>query len=367
MKLHELLTTLNQEVPFDTAESWDNVGLLIGDKQSVVNGILTALDCTLDVVEEAIDQNINTIIAHHPLIFKGVKHITEDGGYGSILYRLIQNNINLIALHTNLDVHPKGVNAMLAKKLGLKNNELLDRQTTMYYKVQVFIPKENAQAFKDTLADHGMATEGNYEYCFFNSEGEGQFKPVGEANPHIGQIGDIETVNELKIEFMIPGSQMTCVQKIIEANHPYETPVYDFIPMKKMSQYGLGMIGDLPEPQSVESFVQSVKKVLKMPSVRYIGNRDMTIQRVAIVGGAGIGFENHAHQRGADLFITGDIKHHEALDAKMAGINLLDINHYSEYVMKEGLVSLLQDWLADVSTQIPVIASSVHTDPYDYM
>ncbi|PWZ99668.1 Nif3-like dinuclear metal center hexameric protein, partial [Staphylococcus pseudintermedius] len=100
------------------------------------------------------------------------------------------------------------------------NHFLLDRQTTMYYKVQVFIPKENAQAFKDTLADHGMATEGNYEYCFFNSEGEGQFKPVGEANPHIGQIGDIETVNELKIEFMIPGSQMTCVQKIIEANHP---------------------------------------------------------------------------------------------------------------------------------------------------
>ncbi|PCF43252.1 Nif3-like dinuclear metal center hexameric protein [Staphylococcus delphini] len=367
MKLHELLTTLNQEVPFDTAESWDNVGLLIGDQQSEVNGILTTLDCTLDVVEEAINQNINTIIAHHPLIFKGVKNITEDGGYGSILYRLIQNNINLIALHTNLDVHPKGVNAMLAEKIGLNSFEILDRQTTAYYKVQVFIPKENAQAFKDSLAAHGLATEGNYEYCFFNAEGEGQFKPVGEANPHIGQMGDIETVNELKIEFMIRSSQMTFVEELIEAHHPYETPVYDFIPMKKMSQYGLGMIGDLPEPQSVERFVQTVKQALKMPSVRYIGNRDETIQRVAIVGGAGIGFEKLAHQRSADLFVTGDIKHHEALDAKMAGINLLDINHYSEYVMKEGLVSLLQDWLADASAQLPIKASTVHTDPYDYM
>ncbi|QHW37115.1 Nif3-like dinuclear metal center hexameric protein [Staphylococcus ursi] len=367
MKLHELLTTLNQEVPFYTAESWDNVGLLIGDKQSEVNGILTTLDCTLNVVEEAINQNINTIIAHHPLIFKGVKNILEDGGYGSILYRLIQNNINLIALHTNLDVHPKGVNAMLAEKIGLKNYEVLDRQATAYYKVQVFIPKENAKGFKGTLAEHSLATEGNYEYCFFNTEGQGQFKPVGEANPHIGQIGNIETVNELKIEFMIRSGQMTFVQKLIEDNHPYETPVYDFIPMKKMSQYGLGMIGELPETQSVESFVQSVKQALQMPSVRYIGNRKATIKRVAIVGGAGVGFENLAHQRGADIFITGDIKHHEALDAKMSGINLLDINHYSEYVMKEGLVSLLEDWLADVAAQIPIKASTVHTDPYDYM
>ncbi|PCF64802.1 Nif3-like dinuclear metal center hexameric protein [Staphylococcus intermedius] len=367
MKLHELLSILNQEVPFHTAESWDNVGLLIGDKQSEVNGILTTLDCTLEVVEEAINQNINTIIAHHPLIFKGVKSITEDGGYGSILYRLIQNKMNLIALHTNLDVHPKGVNAMLADKIGLKHYEVLDRQATSYLKVQVFIPKANVKTFKDTLAEHGLATEGNYEYCFFNTDGEGQFKPVEKANPHIGQIGDIETVNELKIEFMIHSGQMTFVQQLIEDNHPYETPVYDFIPMKKMSQYGLGMIGELPETQSVESFVQSVKQALHMPSVRYIGDPKATIQRVAIIGGAGIGFENLAHQRGADLFITGDIKHHEALDAKTAGINLLDINHYSEYVMKEGLITLLEDWLAEAGATIPMKASSVHTDPYDYM
>lgn len=367
MKLNELLGILNHEVPFHTAESWDNVGLLIGDKQCEVNGILTALDCTLDVVEEAVNQNINTIIAHHPLIFKGVKNITKDGGYGSILYRLIQNNINLIALHTNLDVHPRGVNAMLAEKIGLKNYELLDRQEDAYYKVQVYIPAQNAKSFKDTLNAHGLAKEGNYEYCFFNTEGQGQFKPVQGAQPHIGQIGDIETVAELKIEFMIQSTQIAFAQELIQTHHPYETPVYDFIPMQKMSQYGLGMIGELAEAESVESFVQSVKQSLHMPSVRFIGNRNAKIKRVAIVGGSGIGFENLAHQRGADLFITGDIKHHEALDAKTAGINLLDINHYSEYVMKEGLVTLLKDWLADESVKIPIKAATINTDPYDYM
>ncbi|AKS67012.1 Nif3-like dinuclear metal center hexameric protein [Staphylococcus coagulans] len=368
MQLKKLLEILNKKVPFHTAESWDNVGLLIGNKESEVTGILTALDCTGEIVDEAIEKNINTIITHHPLIFKGIKQIIDDDAYGSIIYRLIQNNINLIALHTNLDVHPEGVNAMLAEKIGLKDFELLNKEKEHYYKIQIYIPEENAEAFKDTLSQHGLAQEGEYAYCFFNTIGKGQFKPLENANPHIGEIGRVETVQEQKIEFMIQSHQRSLAEALIHQYHPYETPVYDVIQMTRTSHRGLGMIGNLEHKMTVNSFVNQVKNTLQMPSVRFIGDMNASIQRIAIIGGSGMGYEVQAQQSGADLFITGDIKHHDALDAKIAGINLLDINHYSEYVMKEGLVHLLRNWLEpELEHSFKIEASARNTDPYDYL
>lgn len=174
MKLSKLMSILDYHVPFSTAESWDNVGLLIGDENQQVNGILTALDCTEEVVDQAIDKNINIIIAHHPLIFKGIKNIVQTG-YGKIIRKLIQNDINLIAMHTNLDVNPSGVNKMLADTLDLNNVNQINQRYTTYYKVQTFIPKENVENFKDQLNQLGLAKEENYEYCFFESAGKGQF------------------------------------------------------------------------------------------------------------------------------------------------------------------------------------------------
>ncbi|KIX90198.1 hypothetical protein TP70_09110 [Staphylococcus microti] len=366
MKLKTFLDILNNQVPFDSAESWDNVGLLVGDSSCNVSGIMTALDCTAEVVDEAIEKGCNTIVAHHPLIFKGMRAITEDAGYGRIIYKLIQNKINLIAMHTNLDVHPQGVNAMLAEHLELQSCKILLPETTDYYKVQVYIPETDATAFKLQLSKHGLATEGNYEHAFFNTKGQGQFKPVGDAQPHIGAIGEIKTVDEVKIEFMIDASQYQLAQQLINQHHPYETPVYDFLPLQKEIQRGLGMIGELSEPMTVEAFTTHVKKQLNMPSVRFIGNKNAAIQTVALIGGSGIGYEMSAMKQGADIFLTGDIKHHDALDAKTAGMNLLDINHYSEYVMKEGLVTLLNHWL-EQQFDGRICASETHTDPYQYM
>lgn len=363
MNIKQFLSIIDANVPFNSAESWDNVGLLIGDESSEVDGVLTALDCTAEVVEEAIDKKCNTIVAHHPLIFKGVKSIVNDGAYGKVLYQLIQNNINLIALHTNLDNHPNGVNAMLADRIGLNHIELLNQTKETYYKVQVYIPKDNAKELKDALSDHQIAKEDDYEYCFFNTQGDGQFKPVDHANPTIGTLNQIETVEEVKVEFMIHASQMKEVTKLIHQYHPYEVPVFDIIPMERLLNRGLGMIGDLDDTCSVEDFVKHVKSNLNIDSVKYTGSKDAMIKKVAIIGGAGIGFEYLAKRMGADIFITGDIKHHEALDAKTNGVNLLDISHYSEYVVKDGLVTLLHDWVGDIE----VYASQVDTDPFHYM
>ncbi|MHD0397596.1 Nif3-like dinuclear metal center hexameric protein [Staphylococcus simulans] len=364
MKTSELLNILNQHVPFSSAESWDNVGLLIGDNHQEVTGILTALDCTMEVVNEAIEKNINTIVAHHPLIFKGVKNINEQG-YGAIIRRLIQHNIQLIALHTNLDVYRYGVNAMLSKKIGLTQTEILEPQHTEYFKVQVFIPEENVETFKNKMNDEGFASEGDYEYCFFSTKGAGQFKPVENAQPHIGKLDQIETVEEVKVEFMIQSHERAKAEYSIKALHPYETPVYDFIPLTKTLERGLGMIGQLPQQTTLKSLAIAIKEQLNIPSVRFTGHPDATVSKAAIIGGSGIGYEKFAHQKGADVFITGDIKHHDALDAETEGYHLIDINHYSEYVMKDGLKSLLNEWINNDALIIE--ASTINTDPFNYV
>ncbi|SCS23827.1 Nif3-like dinuclear metal center hexameric protein [Staphylococcus caeli] len=367
MKIKQLIEMVDKHAPLNTAESWDNVGLLVGNETSNITGIVTALDCTNEVVEDALNKNCNTIICHHPLIFKGVKQIIEQEGYGAILRKLIKNDMNLIALHTNLDVYPKGVNAMLADKLELKHQSILNPEITTYYKVQVFIPQENLTDFKDKLSEAGLAQEGDYQYCFFESVGQGQFKPVEGANPHIGELNHIAYVDECKLEFMINNNQKHLAQQLIEKYHPYETPVFDFIALEKEADYGLGMIGRLETPLSVDDFVKHVKTKLAMPSVRFSGNISDQIETVAIIGGSGIGFEYDARRKGADIFVTGDIKHHDALDAKIAGINLLDINHYSEYVMREGLASLLSNWLENSEIEFNIYASQINTDPFEYL
>lgn len=367
MNIKTLLQTIEQHVPFTTAESWDNVGLLIGDKQATISGILTALDCTIEVVDEAISKGFNTIICHHPLIFKGVKSLVEQDGYGAIIRKLIKYDINLIALHTNLDVYSEGVNKMLADKLNLINLQPLNAVDQNYYKVQVYVPQTDVEQLKQNLSAHGLAEEGNYEYCFFESAGTGNFKPVNGANPHQGQLHSIEQVSEIKLEFMINSAQKILAQQLIEQYHPYETPVYDFIEMSKVADYGLGVIGELSAPQDVTAFTSVVKDNLNIPSVRFIGDLTTHIKKVAIIGGAGIGFEYKAQAMGADIFITGDIKHHEALDAKINQMNLLDINHYSEYVMKEGLVNLLNNWLPTENIDFKMVASELNTDPYNYL
>ncbi|MBO1197955.1 Nif3-like dinuclear metal center hexameric protein [Staphylococcus simiae] len=366
MTIKELMMLLDSKVPFNTAESWDNVGLLIGDETEKVSGILTALDCTEAVVDEAIELNYNTIISHHPLIFKGVQSI-ENKGYGKIIRKLIQHNINLIAMHTNLDVNPVGVNYMLAKILKLNHIRQINQQQHHYFKVQTYIPKVDVKTFKDNLSQAGLAQEGNYEYCFFETEGLGQFKPVGNANPHIGEIDKIEYVEEVKVEFMIDYGQKDLTEQLIKSYHPYETPVYDFIEMVDQSDYGLGIMGELTNPMSIQQFSEYAKKQLQIPSVRFVGQYNEQIQTIAIIGGSGIGFEYKAKSQGADIFVTGDVKHHDALDAAIQGVNLLDINHYSEYVMKQGLKTLLDNWFEDLNIDVKVKASLINTDPFHYV
>lgn len=363
MNVKELLHVIDQHIPLSTSESWDNVGLLIGSEQSKVEGVMTTLDCTLEVVDEALAHNMNTIVAHHPLIFKGVKNITDEG-YGQIIKKIIKNDMNLIALHTNLDAYEKGVSYMIGQKIGLKNMTILNPNRESYFKMQIFVPDQEVEMMKSVFNEHHLAETDEYSNVFFQTQGKGQFKPSENANPAIGQRNKTEIVHETKLEFMISSKEKALATKLVNEYHPYEEPVYDFIEMKRESKSGLGIIGELDESLSIHSFVKLYKEQLHIPAVRYIGKQNINIERIAIVGGAAVEYADVAKSKNADLFITGDVKHHEALDAIMDDINILDANHYSEYVMKEGLKDLLEEW---TEHRITVQSSEVNTDPYQYM
>ncbi|WP_414046266.1 Nif3-like dinuclear metal center hexameric protein [Macrococcus equi] len=357
MKTKTLLDIINQEIPLNTAEDWDNVGLLIGDTEREVTGIITALDCTLDVVFDAKSKNVNTIICHHPLIFSGIKSI-HNNGYGEIIHELIKSEINLIALHTNLDAHPQGVSAMIAKSLSLQNIEILIPSQITMYKLQVFVPTEYAEQLKSALAEVGVGKIGNYDHCFFSLKGTGEFRGLEGANPFVGNKGDIHYEEEVKIECVFKQNLKQNVIETIQSVHPYETPAFDIIAFDQEVNFGTGVKAKLSHPMLLSEFAQLTKQNLQLDTVKMIGT-DKQVETVGIIGGAGVSYMNEVLKKDVDVFMTGDIKYHEAHDLLMSGQATLDISHYSEYVMKEGLKSLLEQHI-----DVRIFTSEINTNPF---
>ncbi len=358
MLIRELLNEINQEIPLLTAENWDNVGLLIGDEAAEVSGIITALDCTLEVVQEAKEKNINTIICHHPLIFSGIKSILHSG-YGEVIRCLIKNDMQLIALHTNLDAHPKGVSAMITERLELNDIEILLPEQKSIQKLQIFVPLAYAEQFKSALAEVGAGQIGDYDHCFFSVKGTGEFRALENANPFVGNKGEIHQEEEMKIECVFESSLKSDVLEVIKTHHPYETPAFDICSFDVQAEYGTGVKAALKEPMSLSDFAKNAKKKLNLDVIKMIGE-DKVINTVGIIGGSGMDYMNEVKRAGVDVFITGDIKYHEAHDLIMAELAALDITHYAEHVMKEGLSALLSTFIKDIN----IVVSQIDTNPF---
>lgn len=343
MQIRELLGKIDAEIPFSKAESWDNVGLLIGDMSSEVTGIPTTLDCTLEVVQEAVAKHCNTIIAHHPLIFSGIKRI-ENKGYGAVIHALIKNDIQLIAMHTNLDAYNRGVSAMIADKIGLTKQQILLPAEREMAKLQIFVPHEHAEPLKRALAEAGVGRIGDYSDCFFQLEGQGQFRPNESASPYIGTSNQLEVVDEIKLECVFEPHLQQQVEATIHTAHPYEEPAYDIYRFKVTDQFGTGIRGELERGMKAEEWLLHVKEQLGIQTLRIIGDSSKMISTVGIISGAGVSYMKEVAATGVDLFLTGDIKYHEAHDLLMTGLLTADIEHYSEQVMIAGLRDLLQSF-----------------------
>jgi dinuclear metal center YbgI/SA1388 family protein len=339
-KLKKIIKYLEAKAPMQLAESWDNVGLQVGDDNQEVSKGLVALTVTDAVVQNAIDLSVDIIISHHPLIFDSLKAIQTSDPIGRKLEKLIKNNIALYVMHTNLDVIADGVSFQLAKATGLKNGKLLrEVSAEELYKLVVFVPKDNLEEFSNKVFEAGAGYIGNYSNCGFSQPGIGTFLPQEGTNPYIGEQGKLEKVEEFRWESIVPKSKLSQVINSISKNHPYEEPAFDIYPLKnKGRRFGYGYIGKI-ENATIDQLQSKWGGELK----GYGKDTARQIGKVAVCGGSGAFLLKNAAQEKVDVYITGDIKYHDHLLAEDLGLTILDIGHYASELP---IVNALQEWLS---------------------
>ena len=351
--------------PKTFAYDWDNVGLQVGSISDKTEAVLVTLDVNDAVVDEAIRLGANVIVSHHPMLFKPLKTIDFNTPKGKLVRKLIKHDITVYASHTNLDIAEGGVNDLLAEKIGIENVQpMVVTHEEPLYKLAVFTPVDHVNEVVDALSEAGAGNIGNYSHCTFQAPGTGTFKPLEGANPYIGTPHKIERVEELKIETIVPETLLKNVVEAMLKAHPYEEVAYDIYPLKNEGKkYGLGRIGTLKEVVNFHQLIEMTKKALDVRHVRYVGDLDKQVKRVAVLGGSGEKYIHKAKQLGADAYITGDVTFHQAQDAKDNGLALIDAGHYIEQVMKEATKRFIEERFPSLN----VYVSNVNTDPFQFL
>lgn len=363
MKIKDLTTYLEAWAPLAYQESYDNAGLIVGDPATDVTGVLVTLDVTEAVVEEAIQKNCNLIVAHHPIVFRGLKKLNGRNYVERVVIKAIKNDVALYAAHTNLDNIAGGVSFKIAEKLGLQNVRILAPKTQLLTKLAVFTPDNEVQTVLNALYEAGAGQIGAYEHCSFRVGGIGTFTPLTGANPTIGQVGQDEEVQEQRIEVVFPAYLEKPMVAALKKAHSYEVPAYDLYPLNNENQeVGSGAVGELPEAVDEADFLAYLKKNMRLSVIRHTALRGRPVRRIAVCGGAGGFLLNDAVRAGADVFITADYKYHEFFDADNR-IVIADIGHYeSEVFTKE----LIQQYLLKKFITFAVILSDIDTNPVLY-
>lgn len=331
VKCQAIMDAMDKLAPRYLAESWDNVGLLVGTPTQTIHKILITLDVTKAVVEQAIEDHIDLIIAHHPLIFKSITTIRTDLPQGQILANLLKANIGVYAAHTNLDVATGGVNDALAEALNLYDTRpLAISSTEKLCKLVVFVPQTHEELVEEAIMRAGAGHIGNYSHCSFKTNGIGAFLPLEGSDPFIGKANKIEHVKETRLETIMPERISKSVIKAMLKVHPYEEVAYDTYPlMNEGEKLGLGRIGKLAQPLALVDFAKKVKALLAMQTVNVVGDCNRLVEKIAVCGGAGAGLLHKAAFAGADVLVTGDVKYHEAQEADAIGIAMIDAGHFS--------------------------------------
>ncbi|MBY7143361.1 Nif3-like dinuclear metal center hexameric protein [Virgibacillus sp. NKC19-3] len=358
---------MEEWAPSSLSYEWDNPGLQIGSYHNPVKKIMITLDVLESVVDEAIENNVSLIIAHHPLLFKPIKKINVDIPQGRVIHKLMQHNISVYASHTNLDIAAGGVNDMLCDALQLKSREVLaETSGQKLYKIVVYVPTSHINEVREAFHTGGAGYIGNYSHCTFQAAGKGSFKPLEGTNPYIGNQNEVEKVDEFKIESIVQEEKLSQVIRAIIDAHPYEEPAYDIFPLEnKGTSLGLGRIGALDHAVTLGAFCRHVKAAFGISDLRVSGDLTKEVKWVAILGGSGEKYIDTAKEKGADVYITGDMSFHAAQEAWQCGLSVIDPGHYIETIMKKGAKDYLDDKLTN--DNIEVIVSQVNTEPFQFM
>ncbi len=363
MKIVEVTSFLESLAHPSLQENYDNAGLLTGNPGWDCTGIICTLDATEEVVNEAISKKCNLIVAHHPIIFSGLKKINGKNYVEKTIIAAIKNDIAIYAIHTNLDNIIEGVNGQIARKLGLENISVMAEKENILRKLFTFVPIDKAEQVRKAIFDAGGGNIGNYSECSFNAEGTGTFKAGENTNPYVGKQGEQHQEKEIKIEVIFPAYLQGQIVAAMKKAHPYEEVAYDIIALSNQHQnIGAGVIGTLAIPTDEAAFLASLKHIFNVPVVRHTAFINTPIKKVAVCGGAGSFLISKALAAGADAYITADIKYHEFFDANSRML-LADVGHYES---EQFTINLLQEILEQKFPTFAVLKTGVKTNPVHY-
>lgn len=363
MTIQDILIHIERFAAPELQEDWDNAGLITGQRTWPCTGALLCLDATPEVIKEAAAKGCNLVIAHHPILFKGVKKLNGKTCIEQAIIEAIKKDIAIYAAHTNLDNVVLGVNGKMAEKIGLKNFTTLSPKRKVLRRLITFAPMDKAGAVRQALFAAGAGHIGKYDECSFNSEGTGTFKAGEGADPYVGEVGQRHEERETKIEIVYPFYLEAQVVHALISSHPYEEAAYDIFTMDNVHQgIGAGVIGELEQPMEETTFLTHLKKVFKTAIIRHTALRGKPVKKVALCGGAGSFLTGTAIAQGADFYITADVKYHEFFDAESRTV-LADIGHYES---EAATIDLLHDLLVKKIPNFAPLKTVVDTNPVRY-
>ncbi len=364
IQIKEVINALEDFANPGFQENYDNARLIVGDPSWEATGALLTLDSTEDVVLEAVEKGCNLIIAHHPIVFSGLKQLTGSNYIERTIILAIKHDVAIYAMHTNLDNVKGGVNFKIAELLGLKNVKILAPKRNFLRKLHTYVPMDSAEEVKSALFEAGAGNIGNYSECAFEVAGSGSFRPNENANPSVGEKGKRHIEEELKIDILYNKVAEARIVAALKSAHPYEEVAYECVSIENEHQeIGSGAIGELSNPIPTKDFLLRVKEIFKVGAVKYTKPTSTAVQTVALCGGSGSFLLPQAIRKQADVFITADFKYHEFFDAD-AKIMIADIGHYeSEQYTKELFKEILQKKIPNFATHL----SQVITNPINYI
>ena len=364
MTTKELITIIEETVPIHYAEDFDNVGLLVGDPNKEVTGVLVALDTLEATVEEAVRVHCNFILSFHPIIFTGLKKLTGSTYVERVVQTAIKNDIQIYAIHTALDNSSIGVSMKMATVLGLKNTRILIPKKGELKKLTAYVPLAHTEKLRSALFDAGAGNIGNYDQCSFNFKGVGTYRANEKANPFLGKKGELHQENENCLSVIFERHLESQILKALWASHPYEEVAYEIVTLDNVhSDLGLGCVGELEAALPVSDFFQLVKEKFHVKVIRHSAPHKDYLSKVAVLGGSGSFGISNAIKEQADVYLTADLKYHDFFKAE-GKVILADIGHYeSEQFTKNLLVELLSKKI----TNFAIILSKINTNPINYL
>jgi dinuclear metal center YbgI/SA1388 family protein len=362
--IKEVISAIEKFAPLSYQESYDNAGLIVGNPNDEVKGALLCLDSVEATIDEAITKKCNLVIAHHPIVFSGLKSITGKNYIERTIIKAIKNDIAIYAAHTNLDNVKQGVNKKIADKIGLEKLSILSPKANELKKLVCFVPRSHLNEVRTGLFNSGCGEIGNYDQCSFNIEGTGTFRAGENTNPFVGNKGEMHQEEEIRVETIFESYKQSKIISAMIAAHPYEEVAYDIYPLSnKNKEVGSGMIGELPKEMSETEFLKHLKQTFNAEGIRYTNLKNKTVKKVAVCGGSGSFLLPAAIQQNCDVFVTADFKYHQFFDAENK-IVIADIGHYeSEQFTVEIFDAIIKENFSTFATYF----SEIKTNPINYL